>query len=258
MPYAVLDDETRLYYELTGTDDAPVVIQFGGGLSDATTSVRSTTASAKTDSGCCRSMPEATARPRRPASSTRSRCGHTTREASRRSRSRPCPRTRHVDGWHDRDRVHRAARRSRDRGVRRRGVREAGRVPPHAVSCLEADGRVDAVGRLLRPRHDAGGRCTVPRGGGRRHVRARPFRDRLERPVHGAAGVHCDGRDGSDAARDPDRATAADDERHLRHPLSAGTRAVRTRRPEDGRDEPAHHDPRVLGHRPRRPARVPG
>ena len=32
MPYAVLDDETRLYYELTGTDDAPVVIQFGGGL----------------------------------------------------------------------------------------------------------------------------------------------------------------------------------------------------------------------------------
>jgi pimeloyl-ACP methyl ester carboxylesterase len=32
MPYAVLDDETRLYYEVTGTDDAPVVIQFGGGL----------------------------------------------------------------------------------------------------------------------------------------------------------------------------------------------------------------------------------
>ncbi|HET9461877.1 MAG TPA: alpha/beta hydrolase [Gaiellaceae bacterium] len=32
MPYAVLDDEARLYYELTGPDDAPVVIQFGGGL----------------------------------------------------------------------------------------------------------------------------------------------------------------------------------------------------------------------------------
>jgi len=32
MPYAVLDDEARLYYELTGHDDAPVVIQFGGGL----------------------------------------------------------------------------------------------------------------------------------------------------------------------------------------------------------------------------------
>jgi pimeloyl-ACP methyl ester carboxylesterase len=32
MPYAVLDDETSLYYELTGPDDGPVVIQFGGGL----------------------------------------------------------------------------------------------------------------------------------------------------------------------------------------------------------------------------------
>jgi pimeloyl-ACP methyl ester carboxylesterase len=32
MPYAVLDDETRLYYELTGPGDGPVVIQFGGGL----------------------------------------------------------------------------------------------------------------------------------------------------------------------------------------------------------------------------------
>jgi len=32
MPYAVLDDEARLYYELTGPEDAPVVIQFGGGL----------------------------------------------------------------------------------------------------------------------------------------------------------------------------------------------------------------------------------
>lgn len=32
MPYAVLDDETRLYYELTGPDDGPVVFQFGGGL----------------------------------------------------------------------------------------------------------------------------------------------------------------------------------------------------------------------------------
>ena len=32
MPHAVLDGETRLYYELTGPDDGPVVIQFGGGL----------------------------------------------------------------------------------------------------------------------------------------------------------------------------------------------------------------------------------
>jgi len=32
MPYAQIGDELRLYYELTGPDDAPVVLQFGGGL----------------------------------------------------------------------------------------------------------------------------------------------------------------------------------------------------------------------------------
>jgi pimeloyl-ACP methyl ester carboxylesterase len=32
MPYARLADETRIYYELTGPDDGPIVIQFGGGL----------------------------------------------------------------------------------------------------------------------------------------------------------------------------------------------------------------------------------
>jgi pimeloyl-ACP methyl ester carboxylesterase len=32
MPYAQIDDGIKLYYELTGPDDAPVVLQFGGGL----------------------------------------------------------------------------------------------------------------------------------------------------------------------------------------------------------------------------------
>ena len=32
MPYARLADETRIYYELSGPDDGPVVLQFGGGL----------------------------------------------------------------------------------------------------------------------------------------------------------------------------------------------------------------------------------
>ena len=32
MPYAQLDDGIRLYYELTGPEDGPVVLQFGGGL----------------------------------------------------------------------------------------------------------------------------------------------------------------------------------------------------------------------------------
>jgi 3-oxoadipate enol-lactonase len=32
VPYAQIEDGTRLYYELTGPDDGPVVLQFGGGL----------------------------------------------------------------------------------------------------------------------------------------------------------------------------------------------------------------------------------
>ena len=32
MPYARIDDGIELYYELTGPEDGPVVIQFGGGL----------------------------------------------------------------------------------------------------------------------------------------------------------------------------------------------------------------------------------
>jgi 3-oxoadipate enol-lactonase len=32
MPYAQIDAGIRLYYELTGAEDAPVVLQFGGGL----------------------------------------------------------------------------------------------------------------------------------------------------------------------------------------------------------------------------------
>jgi pimeloyl-ACP methyl ester carboxylesterase len=32
VPYAQIDEGIRLYYELTGPEDAPVIIQFGGGL----------------------------------------------------------------------------------------------------------------------------------------------------------------------------------------------------------------------------------
>ena len=32
MPYAQIDDGIRLYYELTGPEDGPVILQFGGGL----------------------------------------------------------------------------------------------------------------------------------------------------------------------------------------------------------------------------------
>ena len=87
--------------------------------------------------------------------------------------------------------------------------------------------------------------------------RARAHGDRLERPVHGAPGLPGDGEHGPDPARVADRAAPADDERDVRHPLPARAGAVRPRRPPDGRDELAHHDARVPGHRPRRPARVP-
>jgi pimeloyl-ACP methyl ester carboxylesterase len=32
VPYAQIDDGIRLYYELSGAEDAPVILQFGGGL----------------------------------------------------------------------------------------------------------------------------------------------------------------------------------------------------------------------------------
>ena len=32
MPFVDISDGVRLYYELTGPDDAPVILQFGGGL----------------------------------------------------------------------------------------------------------------------------------------------------------------------------------------------------------------------------------
>src|SRR6187397_1847596 len=32
MPYAAIEDGVRLYYELTGPEDGPIVLQLGGGL----------------------------------------------------------------------------------------------------------------------------------------------------------------------------------------------------------------------------------
>ena len=77
MPYADIDDGIRLYYELTGPEDAPVVLQFGGGLfgrhnfglvNDAF----------REPFACCRSTRAATGRPASRARGTRSRAGPTT------------------------------------------------------------------------------------------------------------------------------------------------------------------------------------
>ena len=89
-----------------------------------------------------------------------------------RARARP----RHVDGRDDRDRLHRHVPGARPSPPAPTSLREAGRLPAHALPRLAPDGRVDAVGRLLRPRHDAGGRRAVHgEPGGRGHVRARPL-----------------------------------------------------------------------------------
>ena len=53
--------------------------------------------------------------------------------------------------------------RQHDRRLRGRRIREAGRLPADPLPGLAPDGGVDAVGRLLRPRHDAGCRRPVPR-----------------------------------------------------------------------------------------------
>jgi hypothetical protein len=38
MPFAQIDEGVRLSYELTGPDERPIVLQFGGACSAATTS----------------------------------------------------------------------------------------------------------------------------------------------------------------------------------------------------------------------------
>ena len=161
MPYAEIDDGVRLYYELTGPEDAPVVLQFGGGLFG------------RHNFGLVndgfresfRLLVVRRARLRRVLSAARAL--HDRRVGRRRralldavgldTRLRP----RHLDGRHDRDRLHRAAPGADDRGLRRRRVREARPLPAHALPRLAPDGRDDAVGRVLRSRHDAGRRRAV-------------------------------------------------------------------------------------------------
>ena len=180
MPYARIDDGIELYYELTGPEDGPVVLQFGGGLfgrhnfgfvNDGFRELGFRLLSFDA---------------RGYGASTSPREWYT------------------IEGWADdgaklldalgleRVLVHGtsmggmiaiafAAKHGQqdDRGVRGRRLREAGRLPKDAVPRLAPHGRVDAVGRLLRSRHDAGSRRPLPRDrAGREHVRARPLGDR--------------------------------------------------------------------------------
>ena len=236
MPYVVLADETRLYYELTGPEDGPVVIQFGGGLFGRHNF------GAVNDGFRDNGFQLLSFDARGYGASSTPREQYTIEMWARRRSSAPRdPRARagarpwHVDGRHDRDRVCSAPRRPRDRDLRRCRLRQAGCLPSDAVPPLAQNGGDDDVGRLLGPRHDAGRRRRLPRErGGRGHLRPRACRDRLERPLYRASGVHRDGGNGPLASRAADLDPAPDDERHVRHPLPARSRAIRPGCPEDG------------------------
>ena len=198
MPYARIDDGIDLYYELTGPEDGPVVIQFGGGLFGRHNF------GFVNDGFRERGFRLLSFDARGYGASTSPREWYT------------------IEGWADdgaklldalgldRVLVHgtsmggmiaiafTATHGRRVIGdVRRRRVREARRLPGDPLPGLAPDGRVDAVGRLLRPRHDAGGRRRLPRErGGQGHLRDCAHGDRRQRPVHRPAGVPGDGADG--------------------------------------------------------------
>ena len=174
MPYAQIDDGVELYYELTGPEDGPVIVQFGGGLFGRHNF------GFVNDGFREQGFRLLSFDARGYGASTSPREWYT------------------IEGWADdgaklldalsleRVLVHGTSmggmiaiaftalpRRARPRDVRRRRVREAGRLPRDPLPRLAPDGRGDALGRLLRPRHDAGGGGGVPRErGGQGHVRA--------------------------------------------------------------------------------------
>ena len=229
MPYAQIDDGIRLYYELTGPEDAPVDPPVRRRAVRPPQLRPRQRRLPRAASGCSRSTRAATApRPAR-ARRTRSRAGPTT---ARRCSTRV---------GLDRVLVHGTSMGGmiaiaftathRERTIA--ACADVAFAKPDvyrrdAVPRLAADGRDDALGRLLRPRHDAGGRRRSSSRARRARTRSQLVRVVIgaQRPVHRAPGVPRDGGDGPLAARPGDRAAAADDERDARHPLPARARAV--------------------------------
>ena len=114
MPYAQIDDGIELYYELTGPDDGPVVIQFGGGLFGRHNF------GFVNDGFRERGFRLLSFDARGYGASTSPREWYTIEGWADDGAKlldalspRPRPRPRHVDGRDDRDRLHRDARRSR-------------------------------------------------------------------------------------------------------------------------------------------------
>ena len=209
VPYAQIDDGIELYYELTGPEDGPVIVQFGGGLFGRHNF------GFVNDGFRERGLPPPLVRRARlrrldqPARVVHDRgLGRRRREAARRARARARARPRHVDGRDDRDRVHRAR------------TAAASIATCADVAFAKPDVYRVTLFRVWRrmaeamPWDDFSDHVTTQAVGaafleseeGKDTFAHRPLGDRGQRPVHRAAGLPRDGADGPLAARPADRA----------------------------------------------------
>ena len=202
MPYTTLPDGIRLYYEFTGPEDKPVILQFGGSLFGrqnfglVNDGFRENFRLLSFDArGYGRSdVPQRELQHRG--------LGRRRRGAARCRRARPRARARHLDGRHDRARVRLQVPGALHRRLPRRRLRAAGRPPQGDLPLLAALRRDDELGRLRRSRHDAGRRLPSPREArGREHVRDGAPDHAPQLDVHRAPGLPRDGGHGSRAAR---------------------------------------------------------
>ena len=259
MPYTRLEDETRIYYELTGPEDGPVVIQFGGGLFG------------RHNFGAVNDgFREAGFRLLAFDARGYGASDHPHEEFT-------------IEGW-ARDGAALLDAVGIDR-VLVHGTSMGGMIaiaftalyPERAIAaCADvAFAKPDVYRRTLfrvwrrmaetMPWDDFSDHVTT-QAVGAKFLESEEGKDTFElvRAVIGWNDPYtvrqaCLAMENMDltGARAADRAAAPDDERDVRHPLPARAGAVGPRRATDGGDEPEHHDARVPGHRPRRPARVP-
>ena len=128
--------------------------------------------------------------------------GRRRRGPARRRGPRPRARPWHVDGRHDRARVRVQVPRPLHRRLPRRRVRAARRAPQGDLPLLAPLRRDDELGRLRRPRHDAGRRLPPPREArGREHVRDGAADHAPQLDVHRPPGLPRDGGHGPRATR---------------------------------------------------------
>ena len=202
MPYTTLPDGIRLYYEFTGPEDKPVILQFGGSLFG------------RQNFGLVND-------------GFRENFRLLSFDARGYGRSDVPSESYSIEGWADdgaalldavgldRVLVHGTSMggmialafackypAALHRRLPRRRLRAARRPPQGDLPLLAALRRDDELGRLRRPRHDAGRRLPSPREArGREHVRDGAPDHAPQLDVHRAAGLPRHGGHGSRAAR---------------------------------------------------------